>query len=154
MVNDAVLAGIPFLASASAAARREISARGRLVEFAPDAVLFREGTVPPGIFVILHGSVRVVHSTSNGRQHVVHEEGPGGSLAELPVFEGGVTPASAIAVQRTECLLIPTDALWAALAADSSLAAHFLKHLAARVRTLVERLERMTSHSVASRLAL
>jgi CRP-like cAMP-binding protein len=153
MIDESLLDSIPFLRDVNAAARREIAARSVLLKYAPGETIFLEGTKPPGVFVVLSGKVRVMRDTG-GRQHVVHEEDPGGTLSELPVFEGGTVPATAIAGHATECILITQEGLWAAIAADSTVAEFFLRRLAARVRTLVERLDRITSQSVAARLAL
>jgi CRP-like cAMP-binding protein len=89
----------------------------------------------------------------DGRQYVVHTEGRGGTLAEVPFFEGGPLPATAIATEPTRCLILDRDALRNAMRDDPAVAWLFLQRLSARVRGLVERLDRASTQSVPSRVA-
>ncbi len=134
------------------AARRELATRSTLRHFTKDEVLWRAGSEPRGLFVILEGSVRVVRETA-GRHSVIHTEGPNGTLGEVPLFEGTTLPATAIASEATECVCITAAALDAAIQADSGVARIFLGRLAKRVRGLVDRVERLSAHSVRRRLA-
>ena len=134
------------------AARRELATRSTLRHFTRDEVLWTAGSEPRGLFVILAGSVRVVRETA-GRHSVIHTEGPNGTLGEVPLFEGTTLPATAIASEATECVCITAAALDAAIQADSGVARIFLGRLAKRVRGLVDRVERLSAHSVRRRLA-
>ena len=134
------------------AARRELATGSTLRHFAKDEVLWTAGSEPRGLFVILEGSVRVVRETA-GRHSVIHTEGPNGTLGEVPLFEGTTLPATAIASEATECVCITAAALDAAIQADTGVARIFLGRLASRVRGLVDRVERLSAHSVRRRLA-
>ncbi len=85
------------------------------VKFAPDEVVFLTGSEPRGWWIVLEGKVRVV-SVFGSRQHVVHTEGPGGTLGEVPLFGGGAHPATGIAAEPTVCALFTRDGLEAAIA--------------------------------------
>ena len=134
------------------AARRALATRSTLRHFTKDEVLWTAGSEPRGLFVILEGSVRVVRETA-GRHSVIHTEGPNGTLGEVPLFEGTTLPATAIASEATECVCITAAALDAAIQADTGVARIFLGRLARRVRGLVDRVERLSAHSVRRRLA-
>lgn len=69
--------------------------------------LFAEGDACEGLFVVARGAVRIFKASPNGREQVLAMEGPGSSIAELPVFDGGEYPASAVAVGETERFLSP-----------------------------------------------
>jgi CRP-like cAMP-binding protein len=114
--------------------------------------LFAAGAEAHGMYVVTSGRVRVVRH-AGGRRHVLHEEGPGGTLGEVPLFEGGGYPATAIAAEPTTCLVVGRDAIASAMRTDPQLAWRFLSRLAARVRTLVERVDGLAARSVAQRLA-
>jgi CRP/FNR family transcriptional regulator len=121
--------------------------------FPAGATLFRAGSAPTGIYIVLSGCVRVVRSR-DGRQYVVHTEGRGGTLAEVPFFAGGLLPATAVATEPTRCLVLHRDVLRAAMREDPDIAWLFLQRLSERVRELVERLDRASTQSVSARLAV
>lgn len=134
------------------AGRRELEARAVVRRYPAGAVLFTQGTPARGLFVIAEGRVRVMRG-SRGRAHVVHVEGPGGTLGEVPLFDGGNYPATAIAQEDTRCIVYTPAAISAAMAADPSVAWAIARALARRVRDLVERLDRLTGQAVMARLA-
>ncbi len=142
----------PLFACLNAAALRTL--RGRSIErhFAPDEVLFVAGSPSRGLFVILEGSVRVVRSRA-GRQHVIHTEGPGGTLGEVPLYSGGGYPATAIAVTDTRCAVIAKDTLLTMMADDARLAWWLLERMSRRVRGLVTRVDALATQDVSARLA-
>jgi CRP/FNR family transcriptional regulator len=132
--------------------RRDL-ARGAVVrEAQPGAALFRAGAPVRGLILILAGTVRVVNERQ-GRQHLVHESGPGETLGEVPLFAGGGYPATAVA--QTPCLyaVLAPEVLRHAMRRDPAIAWLLLGRLAGRVRHLVALLERNTAWSVESRLA-
>jgi CRP/FNR family transcriptional regulator, dissimilatory nitrate respiration regulator len=152
MIEVDLLARFPALEALNAAARREIAARGVIRDFAPEAVLWRAGDEPRGIFLVLSGAVDVVRFAA-GRQHRVHSETSGGTLGEIPFFQGGRYPATAIAARATQCLVLDRMALEAAIRADPELAFFLLGGLAGRVRILIDRLDALLGKTVEQRLA-
>jgi CRP-like cAMP-binding protein len=122
------------------------------VAFDADAVIFLAGAPTRGWFVVLDGLVRVVSGNSS-RQHVIHTEGPGGTLAEVPLFTGGTHPATGIAAEPTRCALFDRRSLEAAIGESPEIAFLLAKRLALRVETLVTRLEARSARSVRARLA-
>ena len=78
--------------------------------FAPGEGLFLAGAEPRGLHVVLEGRVRVVRARGD-RQHVVHTEGAGGTLGEVPLFAGGSYPSTAVAAEPTRCAVLSRDEL-------------------------------------------
>ncbi len=150
--SPALLEALPPFASLAAETRQRLIGVGVQREFAAGATIFQAGQQAAGLHVILDGHVRVLRARA-GRQSVIHTEGPGGTLGEVPLFEGGVMPATAEAITATRCLIISGDSLTAIMRADPELALLFLRRLSARVRVLVERVDRLSTQSVLSRLA-
>src|SRR5690606_35221150 len=70
-------------------------------------LLFRGGEPCQGLYVVLEGSVRVYRSNSEGREQVLHVQGPGQPLAEVPLMDGGPYPASARALEDSRVLFLP-----------------------------------------------
>src|SRR3954453_14745730 len=85
------------------AARRALLAGAVERRLGAGEVLFLAGAPARGLFVVLEGRVRVVRG-AGGRPHVIHEETAGGTLGEVPMFEGSTYPATAVAAEPTRCL--------------------------------------------------
>lgn len=152
MIDPSELRRLPLFVEISDVACRELAARTIARVYEPGETLFTAGAEAQGLYVLTSGRVRVVRD-SGGRRHVVHEEGPGGTLGDVPLFEGGGYPATAVAAEPTSCVIVGRDGIAAAMRADPELAWRFLGRLAVRVRTLVERLDGLTARSVPQRLA-
>jgi CRP/FNR family transcriptional regulator len=147
-----VLDALPLFAGLAKSTLAKLSAAATVRHFSAGATLFRAGESPTGLLIILEGQVRVVR-TRDGRQSVVHTEGPGGTLAEVPLFDGGTLPATAVAVVESRCLHLRREALLALMRDDPDVALLFLRRLASRVRHVVERLDRLSTQSLLGRLA-
>ncbi len=63
-------------------------------------IVFSEDDPCTGMYVVESGHVRIFKTSPGGREQVLSIEGPGGSVAELPVFDGGNYPASVSAVEN------------------------------------------------------
>jgi CRP/FNR family transcriptional regulator len=125
--------------------------RGVIVRYPAGGVIFAEGSAPRGWYVVIEGAVRVVRGKGS-RQHVVHTEGPGGSMAEVPLFAGGSHPATGIAAEPATCALFTLKVIRAAMSESEDVSLMLLRRLALRVRTLVNRLDERSAHSVRARL--
>ncbi|HEX7122935.1 MAG TPA: Crp/Fnr family transcriptional regulator [Gemmatimonadaceae bacterium] len=150
-VNE-LLAASPFGRALSEAARALLAERAILRRYRPRQILFRAGETPAGIHLVVEGRVRVVREV-DGHRHVLHVEGAGGTLGEIPVFAGGTCPATAVAMLATGCLLLPRTAIAAAVTAHPALALDLLARLAGRVRELVDRLDALRFAPVSTRVA-
>jgi CRP-like cAMP-binding protein len=152
VVEPSELRSLPLFSGVSDAACRKLAARSLVRTYETGEHLFDAGASARGLYVVVRGRVRVVRDADT-RRHVLHEEGPGGTLGEVPLFEGGGYPGTAVAAEQTTCVVVGRDAIAAAMRADPDLAWRFLRRLASRVRTLVERLDGLAARSVPQRLA-
>lgn len=119
--------------------------RGRLI--------FQQGDQPPGMFVVTAGRVRVYKLAPSGKEHVLHLAGPGDSFAEVAVMGGYPCPASADAIEATDCLLLPLTPLRRALDADHDLCRQLLTSMARWVRHFVGLLEDIVLRDAIGRVA-
>jgi CRP-like cAMP-binding protein len=147
-----LLGSVPFLNGLGGATRADLAARAVVSSFARGQRLWTAGDAPRGLFVILDGRVRAVR-TMRGRTRVVHVEGPGATLGEVPPVAGGTYPATALATEPTRCLVLDRRALTAAMAAHPELAWLLLARLAERLRRVVDRLASQAADPVIARLA-
>ena len=142
----------PVFESLPAAARRRMIALGAERRLRAGAVLFRAGSHAASLYVVLEGRVRITRS-SGGRRRLVHIEGPGGTLGEIPFFRGGGYPATAAAAGPARVLQLSHAALSAVMREHPEVAWLLLARLADRARQLIERLDHAQAHGVPAQLA-
>jgi len=152
VISDTQLTGLALIDGLRVTAIRWLSERGTERRYRAGQPLFHAGDSALGLFVILSGRVRVVRSTRR-RAQVVHEEGPGGTLGEIPLFTRVPYPATATAVEPTCCVAWSRQVIRAAMALDPLFGERLLANLARRVGGLIDRLDRMVSLGVRARVA-
>jgi len=116
-------------------------------------VLFTEGHRADAIFLILGGRIKLVRTSAEGREQVLHEEGPGVTVAEVPVFDSGGYVGTAIAAEDSEVLSIPAPALRQVLDQSPGSALEVIRTLAARIRKLAAMVEDLSLRAVTERIA-
>jgi CRP/FNR family transcriptional regulator len=116
------------------AALQRLGQACELRQHAADTHLFEEGEAPRGVFLILGGTVRVSRLSREGREQVLHEEGAGATLGEVPVFDGKGYVGTAIVSADAAVLFVPRRVLLAEVAAHPPSSAAVIAVLAARVR--------------------
>lgn len=122
-------------------------------QYQPGEVIFQEGDPCHGLYVIQSGQVKIFKISPEGRELVLAIDGPGSSVAELPVFDGGSYPASAAAVSEAVLLLIGRDVVQQLCRQHPEVALKFMQHLGSRLRRLVEIIHDLSFATVRQRLA-
>jgi len=84
---------------------------------------------------------------------VLSIDGPGSSIAELPVFDGGPYPASAAAVDDVTLLFVSKQDFQALCLAHPQVPLKVLRVVGTRLRRLVEIIEELSFTTVRHRLA-
>src|ERR1035438_4605168 len=108
-------------------------------------LIFSEGDACSGLYVVQSGSVRIFKSSAGGREQVLSIDGPGSSIAELPVFDGGNYPASAQAVCDSTLLFFSRQDFQALCVQHPEVALKVLRVVGARLRRLVGIIEELSS---------
>lgn len=121
-------------------------------DYAPGELIFSEGEMCTGLFIVEKGHVRIFKSSPSGREQVLSIEGPGGSIAELPVFDGGNYPASTSAVDQARVYFVSKQDFYSLCLVHPKVALKVLKVVGARLRRLVAIIEELSFTSVRSRL--
>jgi CRP-like cAMP-binding protein len=145
---------VPFLKTLPESTLHVIGAAGRVKSLERGEILFAEHEKCLGLVVVLTGSVKVYSLDSRGRELTLDREGPGESVVELPLFDGGNYPASAEAAEEnTQVFIVARPAFQGLMAAHPEIAAQGLRALAIRMRRLMKMLEAQALHTVQARLA-
>lgn len=124
------------------------------VHFKKGEMLFLSGEDAKGLFVIVDGKVRAFQHNAEGREHVMHVDAAGAVMAEVPIFDDGPYPASAIAEEDTNALFIDKGAMCQFCLDHPAFMFNALKLMAARVRRHAQMVEILSFHEVGQRLAL
>lgn len=78
---------------------------------AKGAPLFSEGQPAEGLFVVRTGEVKLTKSGRDGREQIIYLARPGRPIVEGIRFDGGLYPATAIAMRMASAVLVPNDHL-------------------------------------------
>lgn len=120
--------------------------------FSAGELLFSEGEPCSGLQIITRGKVRIFKTSIGGREQVLALNGPGESVAELPVFDGGPYPASAIAIEDAEIAFISRRDFHAFCIEHPEVALKVLSVVGARLRRLVGIIEELSFTTIRQRL--
>ena len=116
-------------------------------------MVFSEGEPCSGLYVVESGHIRIFKSSAGGREQVLSVDGPGSSVAELPVFDGGNYPASVAAVEDATLLFVSKQDFQALCLTHPQVALKVLRVVGARLRRLVGIIEELSFTTVRHRLA-
>ena len=147
------LSRIVLFAGLSEAEIQALALRAVERRFAPGEMLFWEGEPCAGIFLLTRGSVKIFKTSAAGREMMLSLESAPGSVAELPLFDGGPYPASVRAVEPVEALFINKSDFHQVCRQFPDVALKLLAVVGRRLRHLVGVVESMTFGRVTQRLA-
>ena len=116
--------------------------------------LFRTGEKCAGLYIVMEGQVRIYRTSPDGKEQTLAVEGPGRPVAELPLFDGGTYPATAVTTVPARLAFLPRAEFEHAFRTDPDVASAVVKSLGARLRHLVQLVETVAFRDVAARLAM
>jgi len=96
--------------------------------------------------------VRIFKTSAGGREQVLAVNSPGETVAELPVFDNGPYPASAVAIEDTEIAFISRRDFHAYCMEHPEVALKVLAVAGARLRRLVGIVEELSFTTIRQRL--
>jgi len=143
---------VPILAGLSETELQFLVERAVPRTYAKGEMIFTEGDPCAGLFIIESGHVRIFKSSASGREQVLTVEGPGNSVAELPLFDGGNYPASTAAADDARVYFISKQDFHSLCLVHPQVPLKVLKVVGARLRKLVGIIEELSFTTVRSRL--
>ena len=147
------LAQVPIFSGLAEDELEFLIQRAAVRNYSAGEMVFSEGEPCAGLYVVESGHVRIFKSAASGREQVLSIDGPGGSIAELPVFDGGNYPASATAIDDATLLFVSKQDFQALCLAHPQVALKVLRVVGARLRRLVGIIEELSFTTVRHRLA-
>jgi CRP/FNR family transcriptional regulator len=148
-----VLRRVPYFASLPATELSRLAGRCAVRRLGPGEALFEEGEPCRGLLIVAEGRVEIRQISLRGREQVYHTEGPGATLGEGPLFDGGGYIASAVALAPTRVLLLSRAEVLHLCQRRPVVALAMLKTLARRVRHFAGIVSDLAFRPVTERLA-
>lgn len=148
----AILESTALLSSLSHPEIQSLAARTVLRHYNNGDLLFSEEEPCHGLHIVVRGKVRIFKTSINGREQVLAMNHAGESVAELPVFDGGRYPASAMAVEEVELAFISRQDFRAFCLDHPEVALKMLAVVGARLRRLVGIIEELSFTTIRQRL--
>jgi CRP-like cAMP-binding protein len=115
--------------------------------------LFSEGGPSDFLYTVLSGRAKVVKTIPSGKEVILEIFGPGDPVGAVVAYEGRPYPASAIALERTTCLLVRRAPFFALLESHPTLVRGFLLGLTQRIVELTRRIPEVAGGRVETRFA-
>ncbi len=132
----------------------ELAARTEVQRFGRGEKVWRAGDIASHFTILQSGIVKVMRSSSDGRDTIVGILGPRESVDDVSVFEGGRSPEEAVAVTPSvEVLRIEAQPVLNLAKTDIRVASVFIKTLRDHTQTLTEKIIVMSAGSVDRRIA-
>jgi CRP/FNR family transcriptional regulator, dissimilatory nitrate respiration regulator len=125
----------------------------RLLKLDKDEVLFHEGGQADGFFVVHSGAINVHRLAAGGREQVIRVFYPGEAFGEVVLADATGYPASAVATEASQVILIQRDFFRRQIQGDPDLALRILASMSLHLRFLVETVEDLKLKQAESRLA-
>lgn len=147
-----VLQQAALLSSLSQPELQLLAARTVRKNLSAGQLLFSEGEPCHGLHIIAQGKIRIFKTSASGREQVLAVNVPGESVAELPVFDGGTYPASAVAIEDAEIAFISQRDFHTFCLEHPEVALKVLAVVGARLRRLVGIIEELSFTTIRQRL--
>jgi CRP-like cAMP-binding protein len=143
----------PIFAGLAQADLEAITRRFRPRRFTRDAALLLEGDPAEVYYLLAEGQVKVVQTSAEGVEVILHLLGPGDLLGALPNLNEGTYPASAIALTEVVAYAVSPRDFDTILERHPSVAVYLLRFAASRLRASHARLRELATERVERRIA-
>jgi len=125
----------------------------KVKEYDRAEVLFDEGDVAQGFYIVAAGRVKVYKLSPEGKERILHVVQPGGNFAEAAIFADGLYPASAEPLEKSTLIFFPKRDFLDLLTAQGRIAINMIGGLSRFLRLFAGQIEELTFRDVPSRLA-
>jgi CRP/FNR family transcriptional regulator len=122
-------------------------------EYGKGQIIFHEEEQARGFFVPVQGKVKIYKLSPHGKERILRIAHPGRTFAEAAIFDVGLYPANAEALESTTLLFFPKSAVLELLNDNTQLAINIIAGVSRILRELMDHMESLTFRDVPARLA-
>jgi CRP-like cAMP-binding protein len=121
--------------------------------FQSDEHIFHEGGPAHTYFVILSGRVKILKTSEEGHEVIMHILGPGELIGALPTLGEGTYPASAVAMEEVQAGSISAKDFSALMRRHPQIALNLLRFATGVIQESHRRIQEMSTERVERRVA-
>ena len=150
----AALQATEFFSGITPEALKGLAERTEVRKLEAGEFLFSAGEPCRGLFVVVEGWTRAFRHGADGREQVIHEDGPGSTFPEVSVFDDGPYPSTVVATHPTTLLFLRKEDVKRFCLAHPEAALSALRILSRRLRRATGMIERFALLEVSQRVAV
>jgi CRP-like cAMP-binding protein len=148
-----LLAGIELFSELNEAELRTIAALAQTRSAPTDTTIFHEGDPADSIFLVVGGRVKVVTTSSDGKEFILSVLGAGQVFGEMGLLEAAPRSASVVSITEVELLIIKRADFDRLLTSSPGISRKLMAILSRRLRRANSKMESLAYMDVAGRLA-
>ena len=130
-----------------------LAAQARELSFRRHAVLMTEGDAGESMYVLTSGLVKVFVGDEDGRELVIHHEGPGAVIGDIALLDDEPRSASVAALEKSTALMIGKEAFLGCLRENPEMGINIIRSLTRRLRLATDGSRSLALDNVYRRLA-
>jgi CRP/FNR family transcriptional regulator len=133
--------------------QRELASLLRPIEYDKDEVIFQEGELAFGLYIVCRGRVKLAKRSSKGKRQILKLVGPGELLGEKTMFDQETYTAYAKTLEPTKLYFIERGAFLDFLRRHPQVAINLIEKLARELKSFQNRLLEISYEGSTERLA-
>ncbi len=121
--------------------------------FQPKQIVIIEGDLNAPLFIVKSGWLKVVKSSTSGREQILNYLGSGDIFNNVAVFTNAPNQATVICMEKSEILSIAPERMRQLITSNPNFAQRVIIDLASRLQHMVVLIEDLSLRSIEARLA-
>jgi CRP/FNR family transcriptional regulator len=152
-ISSDALRSLPLFSELSVEQLKLITAISKKRNSKKNELIFSEGDVYRGFYILLNGSVKIFKISFEGRESILHFIKPAESFGDVPLFEGGSYPVNAQVISDSILVFIPHKEFIQLIKKNSTICFNMLVGFSKKMRRLTQKVEELSTKEVTNRFA-
>ncbi len=132
---------------------QEVAAHAQIRKVPNDTTIFYEGDPADAVFVVVNGRVKVVTTSSDGKEFILTVLGAGQVFGEMGLLEAAPRSAAVITITEVELMVIKREDFDRLIESSPTISRKLMAILSRRLRRANSKMESLAYMDVAGRLA-